>query len=480
MNPITAPYTLMRRGIFYLIYPARFMHMPTAKEREDKLKEPEIEMLYSGIYKINLRKTVANNINNPFKMDIDCCMLYDNDTDLYDKNKQYVIHCDGNATCYEDMVDEKDSWCDKNRSVVLFNPPGVKFSPGYTNGPEDYMHALKCMIEHLHAQGIPYENITLSGRSLGAAIATMVAADYHQQDYRIKLFNDRSFANMADESATYVKNLIPTTILRATLGNFLYLAVNGLVRLFGINFSPAKAFIDINTKHPGDARCIAVKGDRIIPKAQSLYAALPIEIREKYADMYEPTFENGNDPHNFSLQDIINPNIKKNAHDYLINFFEAISPRKKMVKIQSVQAKELLNIICNAVAVITKVENQDFKISTSELKVINETLNMFQAKIGVYIEKIRSNNDQIIKNGGDEAIKINDMIQDLIMASKKVKLLLENTQKQVNKTSKINKKLMLFKHKKDTNVYPDKISLKVDVEQVNDKIEQIIRKNIFK
>lgn len=472
MTPIAAPYNLIRRGIFSLIYPAWYIYAPTAAEIEEKAKEPINEPLGDYTWKFNLRKELADDKSNQFKMDLDGCMIYKYQTQPYDPSKQYVIHCDGNATCYEGMLNTLERWCNSNRNIVLFNPPGVKFSPGYCRGPEDYITSLKCMIEHLHARGIPYENITLSGRSLGAAISTMVANDYHKQQHRVKLFSDRSFASMADEAAMFVKNSIPTTILRATIGNALYYVVNGFVRMFGINFSPVSAFSDINTIHPGDARCIAVKNDRIVPFAQSLYAGLSEEMRSKYAGMYEVDITTDEDPHNLPLSMLNSTNSELSGEKYFLNTLNIFAPGSQTEKQAAAQTHELLIEIMAIVKAISDLQELTNTVMTKKQQ--KEMLKM----IGAWQVKIESEITQLLEIGKQFNLVQNPKIQQLQLKLDEILSIATKVQQylqvmvQITENASIQNSSMFFRTKPSSTILPEEPRIKAVLEEIN---EQLVR-----
>lgn len=479
MKQNTAPYNFIRRGIFALIYPARFMHVPTAKEREDHSLLPEIEPYYNFKSKINLNKAVKES-KHPFSMDIDCCMLSKNGTKAYDLDKQYIIHCDGNASCYEKRLDALDHWCNEKRNLVLFDPPGVRFSPGHTYGPEDYMRALKCMIEYLHAQGIPYENMVLSGHSLGAAISTMVGNDYHQQNHRIPVINVRSFGSMASAAAAYVKNSIPTTILRATIGNLLYGLVYGLVNITGLNFNPSKAFIEINNKHPGDAICLMVEGDRIVPQAQSLYQTLSEDMRAKYASVYKKDAKDEEEPHNYPLQLLVGTKSKITAEEQVLENFDAHLPMPGLQK-KEMQIKALFSEVVTIVEKVKKTQNKSSMLSLSkhehakliaDLKTSVSALNVSRQQL--------SNMDKLIDSSDPKALQLAEMSMELLAISQLVNAFIQKIISELAETSPKPNKSVVFSNKRDTATFPKQLLNEIDQEDIIRQFESFNKKFLKK
>ena len=230
----------MRRQAFKLVYPAQFIFTPKNKNFIEKHNEFYKEYKYSNKKTQNLRFNMDGdkklngiseqekpNKNNKY---IDAALIHNKENN--DKNKMFIIHCGENMSCYEWLLERFDEYADLGYNVIGFNPMGVGYSTGVTNGPEDYEAARTAIIENLRLNGIPPENIILSGQSLGAAIATKVAAKYQSEDMRIRVINDRSFAKLDTAAASFIQSFIPTWLLRNTLGVVVYYIVKGFINLF--------------------------------------------------------------------------------------------------------------------------------------------------------------------------------------------------------------------------------------------------------
>lgn len=332
INALNAPYSAVRARVFGLIYPAAQIFTPSELEKQG-YSDDTVAYDENKVTITPLKSDLVADTANPYKIkdaSIDACMIAPIGVNKYDPNKQYIIHCDGNASCYQAVLPTLKSLCEATKAnIVAFNPPGVGFSTGVTTGPEVYMDTLKIMIEHLHKQGIPYANIVLSGRSFGAAISTMVALDYQRQNVPIKVFNDRSFANMADIVGTTVKNIFKNPILNATVGTLADYGINGLIRMLGLNFDPAKAFIEINTINPKHAVCTVVEGDKVIPEAASLYANIPEAMRKENG--VKLTAHQDDDPHNISLDMLNVSGTEQSAIKYQLSSLNKFKTNKNNV-----------------------------------------------------------------------------------------------------------------------------------------------------
>ncbi|WP_187356889.1 alpha/beta fold hydrolase [Legionella geestiana] len=124
-----------------------------------------------------------------------------------DNQKKYIINFVGNASCYEDVIyPMKENARDLNRVVIGFNLRGVKKSTGQAKSKNDLVNDGIAQVQRLLDAGVPSQNITLKGHSLGGALATMVAQHFHQQGQPLYLFNDRSFSSITN----FVVGLIRT------------------------------------------------------------------------------------------------------------------------------------------------------------------------------------------------------------------------------------------------------------------------------
>ncbi|MEY3106517.1 MAG: hypothetical protein RIT35_683, partial [Pseudomonadota bacterium] len=92
----------------------------------------------------------------------------------------------------------------KNMDVLMMNPRGVLDSATGTHAQNttDLVTDGIAMVQYLLSQSTPPERIVLNGHSLGAGIATMVAAHFHSliPPMKVNLINDRSFAQLSKVS----------------------------------------------------------------------------------------------------------------------------------------------------------------------------------------------------------------------------------------------------------------------------------------
>lgn len=144
---------------------------------------------------------------------IDLFEVSTTNTDI--KNKKVIIHAVGNGDCYENHKLEFAALAkrDPNYHVAGFNFRGTLKSTGFAKSEDDWIDDAVAVVEHYHAQGVPYENILLNGQSLGAALVTMAAAKIYRKNQEqakqkgldpktaesVKLINVRSFATLTDE-----------------------------------------------------------------------------------------------------------------------------------------------------------------------------------------------------------------------------------------------------------------------------------------
>lgn len=113
--------------------------------------------------------------------------------------QKYIINMTGNAGCYEVITAEMAKDAKKlGFTVIGFNFRGVGDSRGTPLSMRDLITDGIAQVQRLLAKGIPPDNITLKGHSLGGAIATVVTKHFHDQGIRIRVFNDRSFSSLTN------------------------------------------------------------------------------------------------------------------------------------------------------------------------------------------------------------------------------------------------------------------------------------------
>jgi alpha/beta superfamily hydrolase len=125
-------------------------------------------------------------------------------------NQQYEIFCCGNGqdamhiyTAYNRIATEP------NKNYIFWNYPGVGSSKGGAHSTHNLFNAGYQQAKRLIDQGIPAQNITLHGLSLGGGVATLVARQLHEEGHLVNLEIDRSFARIASViPASLKRNMI--------------------------------------------------------------------------------------------------------------------------------------------------------------------------------------------------------------------------------------------------------------------------------
>ena len=115
-----------------------------------------------------------------------------------DLPQEYEIYCCGNAqdAMYFSLAYQRIG-AEPNKNHIFWNYPGVGCSLGRVNCADDLFQAAYLQVKRLIVQGIPAQNITLHGFSLGGGVATHVARQLHEQGHQVNLSIERSFARMA-------------------------------------------------------------------------------------------------------------------------------------------------------------------------------------------------------------------------------------------------------------------------------------------
>lgn len=213
----------------------------------------------------------TNLVNNESNHRVFAAQIFTNNggPDLYNPFNTHVIYVSSNGDCHELHTDQILDDVKKSSVVgIAFNPMGVGSSPGHSRGPEDIEAALEAIIDDLVHNGVPLKNIVLKGRSLGAGIATKVAAkdEYQNPGNGISVVNDRSFKTLSGAAASFVSDNIP--VFKRSVHTFISRLFKGL----DLELDALAAFNKINVKNPGNAVAVvlndkdSVLGDAAITK----------------------------------------------------------------------------------------------------------------------------------------------------------------------------------------------------------------------
>ena len=114
-------------------------------------------------------------------------------------NQQYeIFYCGNGQDAMNFMLASSRISQKPNRNYIFWNYPEVGHSQGKTHSAYDLFKAGYQQAKRLiDDKGIPAENITLHGFSLGGGVATHVACQLHEEGHRVNLEIDRSFARIA-------------------------------------------------------------------------------------------------------------------------------------------------------------------------------------------------------------------------------------------------------------------------------------------
>lgn len=105
-------------------------------------------------------------------------------SNLSEKNQKIIIYAVGNGDYYENHHQEYLATATNysNCIIVGFNFRNVGIGKGISFSENHWIDDAIAVINVYRRQGIPVENILLSGHSLGAAILTMAAAKIYEND----------------------------------------------------------------------------------------------------------------------------------------------------------------------------------------------------------------------------------------------------------------------------------------------------------
>ncbi len=145
------------------------------------------------------RPELALNIKREFLTTADGSQL--DTVELYapkNKNtKEYVIYGWGRSDCYEYFLPRlANDALNLNKKIITFNFRNVGHSKGHVYHEHDLVRDYKFQIQRLLDKGVDPKNITCYGHSLCGAIATFAVKELHDEGHPVRLYSDRSFANL--------------------------------------------------------------------------------------------------------------------------------------------------------------------------------------------------------------------------------------------------------------------------------------------
>lgn len=153
-------------------------------------------------------------------------------TDITDA--PYIVFFNGNGTLYEQTLRAAlDTAQDLECNIVSFNYRGVNRSTGHPQSPQDLVTDGIAQVQRLIDMRVPAEAITLHGRSLGGAIASLTAKHFHDRGYHINIFNERSFSSLTNVVVGLIRRTGNSGYRESTAGKILGWIAYPFIR-FGI------------------------------------------------------------------------------------------------------------------------------------------------------------------------------------------------------------------------------------------------------
>ena len=246
--------------------------------------------------------------------------------------QKYIINYVGNGMCYEHAKEDMLNDVNKlNCNVIGFNFRGVASSTGKATSKDDLLTDSIAQVQRLLDKGVTPNNIVLQGHSLGASIATLTAAHFHQQGVDINVFNGRSFSTLTNVVIGQVRKNIGA-VFSFILMPFIKLAL--LITNWEIDAASAyKSIPDNNREY------MVVLGDNNYDPVITTYGGLHSALNNSEQHEYSKVVDHGKfigNLHNVEASLLSNQEVEpKNGFDLFSAFFNRATNNEGVDTIQS-------------------------------------------------------------------------------------------------------------------------------------------------
>lgn len=263
------------------------LQAPQAK-REEKIANLNQK---KEAYKISEIKTLKIKTQDNAVLDT---LIISPRTKIKPEEKKYTIYFEGNATFYENRIyGMANETRNHQRTVIGFNYRGVGSSTGQTRSFNSMVEDGIAQVQRLLDEGATPENITVSGWSMGGAVATKVTEHFHQQGQKINLVNDRSFSNLINVLVGFIRTLgsggtfgqnsgKTETPIGKFLGTLLTPLITVILLATGWEAEAAKAYQKLPDENK---KAIHAIDDPMISNYASLHAGLDETARKTVTDV---------------------------------------------------------------------------------------------------------------------------------------------------------------------------------------------------
>lgn len=235
---------------------------PTAKLHEEILDIQDLNNHRNQFMANSDNCTSQVTLRTADKVDLNACVIQNpNQKNLLPSSQKWIIYFNGNANCYELQLSELRTIAERTGANLLCaNYRGIMDSKGFPTSSTDLIIDGETQVQYLKSLGISTENMLLQGRSLGAAVATEVAANHQEIGQEIHLCNEHGFSTIEE-----VIKSRTTQVIGSLIGKLIYSA--------GWTFDSIKSYNKIR----GKKIIIHSKEDGVIKYSASLYKGIKIQ-----------------------------------------------------------------------------------------------------------------------------------------------------------------------------------------------------------